>query len=137
MALATSSEDGNVKIWSRQGVLRSNLVQSDSPVYSLAWSYDETFMIYTSGKNLSIKPVLKGGLKTLTWKAHDETVLCVDWNYSNKLIVSGGEDRKYKVKYIKNLFRFGINMEEICMLVHRTAMLRPVSHGLLREIISQ
>ena len=86
-----------MKIWSRQGVLRSNLVQSNTPVYSIAYSNDETFMVYTSDKNLCIKPVLKGGLKTLTWKAHDEIVLCVDWNASNKLIVSGGEDRKYKV----------------------------------------
>jgi intraflagellar transport protein 80 len=54
-------------------------------------------LIYTSDKNLSIKPVLKGGLKTLSWKAHEEIVLCVDWSYSNKLIISGGEDRRYKV----------------------------------------
>ena len=90
-------------------------------------------MIYTSGKNLSIKPVLKGGLKTLSWKAHDEAVLCVDWNYSNKLILSGGEDRKYKVNFIDDIFRFGINMEEIFMLVHHIAMLLLVSHGLLLE----
>jgi intraflagellar transport protein 80 len=102
LAIATSGEDGTVKIWSRQGVLRVNLVQSNTPVYSISWSHDETFMIYTSDKNLCIKPVLKGGLKTLTWKAHDEIVLCVDWNYANKLIVSGGEDRRYKVEIINN-----------------------------------
>jgi intraflagellar transport protein 80 len=99
LAIASSGEDGQVKIWSRQGVLRANLVQSDSPVYSIAWSHDETFLVYTSDKNLCIKPVLKGGLKTLTWKAHDEIVLCVDWNASNKFILSGGEDRKYKVDF--------------------------------------
>jgi hypothetical protein len=72
-------------------------------------------MIYTSGKNLSIKPVLKGGLKTLSWKAHDETVLCVDWNYSNKLILSGGEDRKYKVNiYIMFLDLGSIWKKSLC-----------------------
>jgi intraflagellar transport protein 80 len=99
-AIATSGEDGVVKIWSKQGVLRSKLVESNSPVYSVSWSHDENFMLYASDKNLSIKPILKGGMKTLTWKAHDEIVLCVDWSISNKLIVSGGEDRRYKVGYI-------------------------------------
>ena len=105
-AIATSGEDGIVKIWSRQGVLRSKLVENASPVYSIAWSPDENYMLYTSDKNLAIKPIFKGGNKTLSWKAHDEIVLCVDWNFSNKLIISGGEDRKYKVwdQYGRNLF---------------------------------
>jgi intraflagellar transport protein 80 len=101
--IASSGEDGQVKVWSRSGVLRTSLVQLNSPVYSLAFSYDENFVLHTSDKHLCIRPVLKGGLKTLTWKAHDEIVLCVDWNYANKLIISGGEDRKYKVKFILSL----------------------------------
>lgn len=32
------------------------------------------------------------------WRAHDGTVLKVDWNPVNNLIVSGGEDCKYKVR---------------------------------------
>ena len=105
-AIATSGEDGIVKIWSKQGVLRSKLVENSSPVYSIAWSPDENYMLYTNGKNLSIKPIFKGGNKTLSWKAHDEIVLCVDWNFSNKLIVSGGEDKKYKLwdQFGRNLF---------------------------------
>ena len=67
-------------------------------MYSISWSPDENFILYTSDKNLCIKSI-KGGLKTLTWKAHDEVVLCTDWSYSNKLIISGAEDRKYKVKF--------------------------------------
>lgn len=99
-AIATSGEDGHVKIWSKQGVLRSKLVECSTPVYSIAWSHDENFMLYSSDKSLSIKPILKGGMKTLTWKAHDEVVLCCDWNFSNKLIISGGEDKKYKVRIL-------------------------------------
>ncbi|MCQ2816755.1 MAG: hypothetical protein MJ252_05755 [archaeon] len=105
-AIATSGEDGVVKIWSRLGVLRSKLVETSTPVYAIAWSYDENYILYSSGKTLSIKPIFKGGNKTLEWKAHDEIVLCVDWNFSNKLIVSGAEDRKYKIwdQYGRNLF---------------------------------
>jgi intraflagellar transport protein 80 len=99
LSIATSGEDGQVKIWSRKGVIRSNLIQSGTPIYSISWSPDENFILYTSDKNLCIKSI-KGGLKTLTWKAHDEVVLCTDWSYSNKLIISGAEDRKYKVKKI-------------------------------------
>ena len=105
-ALATSGEDGIVKIWSKQGVLRSKLEESNSPIYSIAWSPDENYMLYTCGKNLFIKPIFKGGNKTLTWKAHDELILCVDWNFSNKLIVSGSEDKTFKLwdQFGRNLF---------------------------------
>lgn len=96
-AIATSGEDGVIKIWSKQGVLRAKLVETSSPVYGIAWSYDENYMLYTSDKTLSIKPIFKGGSKTLSWKAHEEIVLCCDWNFANKLIISGGEDKKYKV----------------------------------------
>ena len=72
-------------------MLRANLVQTNSSIYSIARSHDENFILFTNDINLCIKPVLKGGLKTLTWKEHDEIVLCVDWNYANKLIISGAE----------------------------------------------
>ena len=75
-AIATCGEDGLVKIWSKLGVLRSKLAENPTPVYSLAWSPDENYMLYTCGKNLAIKPIFKSGNKTLTWKAHDEIVLC-------------------------------------------------------------
>ena len=105
-AIATCGEDGLVKIWSKLGVLRSKLAENPTPVYSLAWSPDENYMLYTCGKNLAIKPIFKSGNKALAWKAHDEIVLCVDWNFSNKLIISGGEDKKYKIwdQFGRNLF---------------------------------
>ena len=105
-AFATSGEDGVVKIWFKQGVLRSKLEETDTPIYSIAWSPDENYMLYTCGKNLVIKPIFKGGNKTLSWKAHDEIILCVDWNFSNKLIISGSEDKTYKLwdQFGRNLF---------------------------------
>ena len=43
-AIATSSEGGLFKIWSKQRVLRTKLVENDSPVYSLEWSPDENYI---------------------------------------------------------------------------------------------
>ena len=95
-AIATAGEDGVVKIWSRSGMLRSTLAQTDSSVYSLAWSPDSNSLCFSSGKEVIIKP-LQPQAKQLMWKAHDGTVLKVDWNAVNSLIITGGEDRKYKV----------------------------------------
>mmetsp|Transcript_42074 Transcript_42074/g.98677 ORF Transcript_42074/g.98677 Transcript_42074/m.98677 type:complete len:767 (-) Transcript_42074:943-3243(-) len=104
-ALATAGEDGVVKIWSRSGMLRSTLAQVDSSVYSLWWSPDSTSVCFTSGKEVIIKP-LQPQAKQVMWKAHDATVMAVDWNSVNNLIVTGGEDRKYKVwdSFGRNLF---------------------------------
>jgi intraflagellar transport protein 80 len=83
-------------VWSRNGMLRSTLAQSDSPVYALAWCGDSDQLLYTSGSTITIRS-LQSNTKNVSWKAHDGVVLKVDWSPINNLIVSGGEDCKYKV----------------------------------------
>ncbi|KAI3354223.1 hypothetical protein L3Q82_018757 [Scortum barcoo] len=95
-ALITAGEDGQIKIWSKSGMLRSTLASQGSPVYSVAWGPDSDRILYTSGRQLVIKP-LQPIAKVIQWKAHDGIVLKVDWNSVNGLILSGGEDCKYKV----------------------------------------
>ncbi|KAB5535534.1 hypothetical protein PHYPO_G00118800 [Pangasianodon hypophthalmus] len=95
-ALITAGEDGQIKIWSKSGMLRSTLAQQGSPVYSVAWGPDSDRILYTFGRQLVIKP-LQPSSKSLQWKAHDGVILKVDWNSVNDLILSGGEDCKYKV----------------------------------------
>ncbi|KAI9144555.1 hypothetical protein BKA69DRAFT_1122387 [Paraphysoderma sedebokerense] len=95
-ALASAGEDGQLKIWSRSGMLRSVLIQTSSPIYSIAWSPESDSVLITNGKNLMIKP-LQPSSKSTVWKAHDGLVLTIDWNYINGFIISGGEDKKYKV----------------------------------------
>ena len=94
--ICTVGEDGQVKVWSRSLMLRSTLVQSSSPVYSVSWSPDSSQLLYTSGKHLIIQS-LQPSSKPLQWKAHDGLILAVDWSLLGNLIISGGEDRKYKV----------------------------------------
>jgi len=40
------------------------------------------------------------------WKAHDGIILKVAWNPSNNLIISGGEDCRYRVSYFIRNFEF-------------------------------
>ncbi|KAK6478690.1 intraflagellar transport protein 80-like protein isoform X1 [Huso huso] len=95
-ALVTAGEDGQIKIWSKSGMLRSTLAQQGTSVYSVAWGPDSDKILYTSGKQLIIKP-LQPSAKVLQWKAHEGVILKVDWNSVSDLILSGGEDCRYKV----------------------------------------
>ncbi|KAK2150951.1 hypothetical protein LSH36_381g02111 [Paralvinella palmiformis] len=94
--LLTAGEDGQVKIWSRSGMLRATLAQNSSPVYSVMWGPDSDQVLYTQGRQLVIKPV-QATAKPNTWRAHDGVILKVDWNPVNNLILSAAEDCKYKV----------------------------------------
>jgi len=57
VCLSAAGEDGVVKMWSRSGMLRSTLSQCSSPVYAVAWSPDSDHILYTTGKQLVIKPI--------------------------------------------------------------------------------
>jgi intraflagellar transport protein 80 len=54
-SLLTSGEDGQLKIWSRSGMLRSTHTQTDSPIYSAVWSPFSTGVLYSSGKLMTIQ----------------------------------------------------------------------------------
>ena len=95
-ALCTSGEDGQVKIWSRNGMLRSVLVPEGLPVYSVVWGWDSDHVCYCSGSSIVIRSI-QSSAKQISWKAHDGVVLKVDWSPINNMVVSGGEDCKYKV----------------------------------------
>jgi intraflagellar transport protein 80 len=62
----------------------------------MVWSPENDALLYCSEKNLCIMPTLPSN-KKLNWKAHDGIVLQVDWNAACNLIISCGEDCKYRV----------------------------------------
>lgn len=95
-ALCTAGEDGDVKIWSKNGNLRSTLVSLGQSIYALAWAPDDDHVVLGHGKLLLVKSVASSK-KNLSWPAHEGVVLCVDWCRAHGSIVSGGEDCAYKV----------------------------------------
>uniref|UniRef100_A0A914ZMI5 Intraflagellar transport protein 80 homolog n=1 Tax=Parascaris univalens TaxID=6257 RepID=A0A914ZMI5_PARUN len=95
-SLLTCGEDGAVKMWSRNGMLRSVLSQNGTPVYAVGWNADNGRIVYCCGENCFIK-ALKSQMSTIKWKAHDGIVLCLDWSLNTNLLITGGEDCKYKV----------------------------------------
>jgi len=103
--IATAGEDGQVKIWANSGNLRQNFAQVDKPVYAVAWSPNSDQLLYSWHKNIVIKH-LQAGQKQLQWKGHEGCVLVIDWSPANNLIISGGEDCKYKIwdAFGRNLF---------------------------------
>lgn len=56
-------EDGQIKIWSRSGMLRSKIIQEATPIYSATWSPDSNQILFTSNKMLVIKS-LSGNTKS-------------------------------------------------------------------------
>ena len=89
-ALASSGQDGVIKIWSKNGNLRTNLLTSDRPIYSVAWSPESDAVLYCFDKFISLKPISANQQKNLQWKAHEGLVLKVDWSPNNNCILSCG-----------------------------------------------
>ncbi|KAL0124329.1 hypothetical protein PUN28_006277 [Cardiocondyla obscurior] len=95
-ALLTAGEDGLIKIWSRNGMLRSTLVKASLPILTSNWSPDCSMVLYSQGGNLLLQS-FNSNLKPYKWHAHDNLILTACWNPTNGLIVSGGEDCRYKI----------------------------------------
>lgn len=93
-ALLTAGEDGNLKLWSRNGMLRSTIAQIDRPIQCIAWSPDSSQVLYNHDFNICIKSI-QSTPQFIEWKAHKDLTLTVDWSILNMLIVSGGEDCRF------------------------------------------
>ncbi|TDG44841.1 hypothetical protein AWZ03_008738 [Drosophila navojoa] len=94
--LLTAAEDGVIKIWSRSGMLRSTVIQSDEPIRCARWAPTSTAIVFSQGGHISIKP-LAANSKLIRWRAHDGLVLSLSWSGQSNIIASGGEDFRFKI----------------------------------------
>ena len=103
-SLATCGEDGEVKVWSRNGNLRMRLAgarrgEGGHPAYDLSWGPDDAALVVASRNGLAIFRTQGQGRAT-RWEAQlreHGTVLSVDWNCVNDRIVCGGEDCCFRI----------------------------------------
>ncbi|POM71477.1 Intraflagellar Transport protein 80, partial [Phytophthora palmivora] len=109
---AVSCTDGTFRLISKSGREEKRVQACDAgAVIALKWNYDGTALVtagedgtlkicdqllFTHGNNLVIKTV-QLGRKDIQWKAHDGSILCLDWNPINNRLISGGEDRIFRV----------------------------------------
>ena len=118
----TAGEDGAVKSWSPSGRPRGVVAAGEIAVYAAAWSPESHAsggeagrVVVARGKDLRMHAAnafaregethlagdRSGGAarpgERKAWRAHDGVVLAVDWCAVSGRLVSGGEDRKYKV----------------------------------------
>ncbi|KAL3105337.1 hypothetical protein niasHT_026070 [Heterodera trifolii] len=89
-------EDGLLKMWSRNGMLRSMLAQLGKPIYAMDWNGNGTKLVYSAGEECFIKQMKAQNAPT-KWRAHTGLVLCLSWSAVTDLIASGGEDCRYRL----------------------------------------
>lgn len=94
--LLTAGEDGMIKIWSKLGMLRSTIIQNESPIRAACWSPNSSAIAYCTGQFIAIKPIAANS-KLIKWKAHEGSVLCLSWSTETEHLASGGDDCRYKI----------------------------------------
>lgn len=55
--LLTAGEDGVIKVWSKLGMLRSTIIQNESPIRVACWSPNSMSIAYCTGPFIAIKPL--------------------------------------------------------------------------------
>jgi len=85
-----------VKVWSKGGNLRSQVITTDKPIYTAVWSGDDSSIYYGYSKNIVNKSV-QASSKQNSFKAHEGLVLVLDFNRTYNILASAGEDRQFKI----------------------------------------
>ncbi|OVA06844.1 WD40 repeat [Macleaya cordata] len=77
--LATGSYDGQARIWSRDGELRSTLNKHRGPIFSLKWNKEGDYLLSGSVDKTAIVWDVKTGEWIQQFESHSAPTLDVDW----------------------------------------------------------
>lgn len=95
--IISSSEDCVLKLWSRAGMLRSELSKIEAPSYAVSWAPDSSHVAYGNGKDMVVKSI-RPGTNDLTVKCTEVGVLLVlSWSRTENLVIVAGEDCRYSL----------------------------------------
>jgi uncharacterized protein with WD repeat len=89
--IVSSSEDANIKLWSKTGTLISTLTEHESTVNSVAWSPDGQTLASASNDN-TIKLWQHDSSFVNTLKGHKHPVLSIAWSPDGQTLASGSSD---------------------------------------------
>ena len=95
-SIATGGEDGILKIWSRNGIHRSNLASCGSVITSCNWDCTGKYVMFTHAGMVTIRSASFKQDQT-QFRAHRRLITCSAWNGANNEILTGGEDRVARV----------------------------------------
>ena len=113
--IASCGEEGTVKIYSKNGQLRTELLKLDQAAYCVDWNSDDDHIVCGSGKMVHIKP-LQPSQRDNSWKAHDNgCVLKIDWNVQNDMLLTTGEDCKYKIWNSDGILLYSSSSHDYCL----------------------
>ncbi|CAB4266265.1 unnamed protein product [Prunus armeniaca] len=77
--LATGSYDGQARIWSRDGELRTTLIKHKGPIFSLKWNKKGDYLLSGSVDKTAIVWDIKSGEWKQQFEFHSAPTLDVDW----------------------------------------------------------
>lgn len=92
LSIASAGEDGFVKIWSRNGSLRSTLASCGTAVTSMNWDCTGKYLMFTHGGMITVRSASFKQDQT-QFRGHRRLITCSDWNRASNEILTGGEDR--------------------------------------------
>ena len=95
-SIATGGEDGIVKIWSRNGINRSNLASCGSVITSINWDCTGKYIMFTHGGMVTVRSSSYKQDQT-QFRAHRRLITSSDWDPATNEIITGSEDRYARI----------------------------------------
>ncbi|KAF6176245.1 hypothetical protein GIB67_023536 [Kingdonia uniflora] len=96
--LATGSYDGQARIWSSDGELRSTLTKHKGPIFSLKWNKKGDYLLSGSVDKTAIVWDVKTGELKQQFEFHEAPTLDVDWRNNSSFATCSTDNKIYVCK---------------------------------------